>query len=248
MCEKWCHITCDGTSLEDYRYYQTTNDTPDIKWYCLYCTIKVNHKIFPFTLSDTSELVNINKSNNMEFLKNLPSLEIVHETSSYHKYSLPDVDELDVPTLLTSKYHSVDDFQKLKIQKNFNIFHSNVNGLENKLDTLENFLHEAQSGMDVIAISETSENKSHSFISNVNIDGFSPFSTPSNSKNGGTALFVKNNYNVMERTDLKVQHDDFETVWIEIKNPREKNIVCGCVYRHARQKIEPFFEYLLYFL
>ena len=93
-CDKWSHIKCDGTSLKDYNYYKTTNDSPDIKWFCLYCTIEQNHQHIPFTLCDTSDLVNINISDTMDFCKNLPSLEIIHETSSFYKYSLPDVDEL----------------------------------------------------------------------------------------------------------------------------------------------------------
>ena len=154
----------------------------------------------------------------MDFCKYLPSLEIVHETSSYYKYSLPDVNELDVPTLLTSKYHSVSDFQQLKIEKNFNIFHSNVNGLESKLDSLQNFLSGSKSALDVIAISETSEHSDQSFITNVNIDGFrSPFSTPSLSKKGGTTLYINNDFDVFERLDLKIQDQDFESVWVEIK-------------------------------
>ena len=243
-CDKWCHISCDGTSTEDYHFYQTTNDTPEIQWFCLYCTIKSNHQNFPFTLSDSSELVNINMSDNMDFLKSLPSLEIVHETTSFHKYSLPDVEELDVPTLLTSKYHSVFDFQKLKIHKNFNIFHSNVNGLETKLGTLENFLGGSKSAMDVIAITETSEHNDLSFISNVNIDGYSLFSTPTNSSRGGTALYVRKDLDSFERDDLKIQNPDFEGVWVEIKNDNSKNIVCGSLYRHPRQNSESFFKYI----
>ena len=245
MCDKWCHIGCDGTSDDKYKFYQTTNDNPEIKWFCLYCTIKSNHQKFPFTLCDTSDLLNINVSDTMEFCKNLPSLEIIHETSSFYKYSLPDVDELDVPTLLTSKYHSVNEFQKLKIEKNFNIFHSNVNGLESKLDTLQTFLSTAKSAMDVIAITETSEHSTQSFISNINIDDYTPaFSTPSLSQKGGTALYIKKAYNAFERNDLKVQHADFEGVWVEIKNDSDKNIVCGCVYRHPRRNPETFLQYL----
>ena len=244
-CDKWCHIRCDGTSDEEYSFYQTTNDKPDIKWFCLYCTIKTNHQNFPFTLCDKSDLFKINSSDTMDFCKNLPSLEIIHETSSFYKYSLPDVDELDAPTLLTSKYHSAQDFQNLKVEKNFNIFHANVNGLEGKFDTLHNFLATAKSAMDVIAITETSEHIDQSFITNVNLDGYyPPFSTPSLSKKGGTALYVSNIYNVLERNDLKVQNPDFEGVWAEIKNDSNKNVVCGCVYRHPRQNPEEFFQYL----
>ena len=73
------------------------------------------------------------------FCNFLPSLEIVHESSSLAKYSLPDPD-CDLPNLVNSKYHSVNEFQDLKIEKNFNIFHSNVNGLESKFGGLHTFL------------------------------------------------------------------------------------------------------------
>ena len=243
-CDKWCHIKCDGTSIEKYRYYQTTNDNPDVKWICLVCTMEYHHQNIPFTLCDTSDIVKINSSNTMEFCKNLPSLEIIHETSSFQKYSLPDVDELVVPTLLTSKYHTVYDFQKLKVEKNFNIFHSNVNGLESKFDTLHTFLAESLTAMSAIAITETSEHRTQSFISNVELDGYKLFSTPSSSAKGGVALYINKNYNSFERIDLNIQNDDFESVWGEIRNEKSKNIVCGCIYRHPRQNLESFFDYM----
>ena len=82
-----------------------------------------NH--IPFFHCDASELYNINNSDDLDFCKYLPSLEIVHQTSSFSKYNLPDVD--DIPILTTSKYHKVSDFHKLNKQANLNIFHSNVN-------------------------------------------------------------------------------------------------------------------------
>ena len=74
----------------------------------------------------------------MEFCKTIPSLEIIQESSSFEKYSLPDIDST-FPNLLTSKYHSVDEVQNLKIEKDFNIFHANVNGLESKFENLHSF-------------------------------------------------------------------------------------------------------------
>ena len=46
---------------------------------------------------------------------------------------------------ISNKYYSVGDLQKLKISKNFNIFHSNVNCLENKMDLLHEFLSSTSS-------------------------------------------------------------------------------------------------------
>ena len=152
-------------------------DNPDLEWHCLYCSLKEKHGIIPFTLSDTSELIKINNSDTMEFCKTIPSLEIIQETASYEKYSLPDIDST-FPNLLTSKYHSVNDVQNLKIEKDFNIFHSNVNGLESKFENLHTFLNGSKSAMDVVAISETTEHDVNSFLQNVEIEGYDLHSTP----------------------------------------------------------------------
>ena len=121
-CEKWCHISCDGTSVEQYRKLNSAGADHTAPWHCLVCTVQSHHEILPFTTCSLSELININKSDNLEFCHFLPSLEIIHESSSLAKYSLPDPD-CELPNLVNSKYHSVSEFQKLKIEKNFNIFH-----------------------------------------------------------------------------------------------------------------------------
>ena len=119
--------------------------------------------MIPFTLSDNSELLKINCSDTMEFCQSIPSLEIIQETSSYSKYSLPDIDST-FPNLLTSKYHSVHEVQELKIEKNLNIFHSNVDGLESKFENLHHFINGLKSAMDIIAITETGEKDGKSFL------------------------------------------------------------------------------------
>ena len=130
--------------------------------------MKDRQNYIPFFHCNVSDLVNLNNSDNLELCKHLPSLEVVHQTSSFSKYNLPDVDE--IPILTTSKYHSVSDFHKLQKQSNFNIFHSNINGLEGKFENLHQFLGEGKTAMDVIAITETTEDKVHSFINKVDIN------------------------------------------------------------------------------
>ena len=235
-CGKWCHLACDGTSLAQYRQYEGV-------WCCLACTVGFHHRHVPFTSCSLSELVNINNSDTMEFCNFLPSLEVVRESSSFAKYSQPDPD-LDLPNLVNSGYHSVSDFQNLNIQKNFNLFHSNVNGLETKLDALRTFLAGSRSSMDVVAITETSESEGDSFVSNVAIEGYKLFHTPTSSAKGGAALYVNSSYDTFERVDLKVQNDKFQSVWLEIKNSNSKNIICGCVYRHPRNNVDDFLSYI----
>ena len=81
-------------------------------------------------------------------------------------------------------------------------------------------------------------------MSNVSKEGYDSYFTPSNSSRGGTCIYVKNAFDSIERTDLNVQHDDFESSWIEIKNKRSKNIICGCIYRHPRYNLTDFIAYM----
>ena len=242
-CNKWCHPKCDGMSQKEFQYY-VDNDDPNIQWHCLYCTVKFNQKNIAFTLSDSHELIKINQSDSMSFCQFLPSEQIISETSKYETLTFDNDSDSEIPIMLNSKYHSVEAVQKLNNHKNFNIFHSNVDGLESKFDHLRNFLGGSRTPFDVIAISETSEHTDHSFIANVSLDNYEkPFSTATNTSKGGVCLYVKQGYDTIERTDLKKQNDLFEAVWVEIKNKNNKNIVCGCVYRHPRANCDEFFNY-----
>ena len=82
------------------------------------------------------------------------------------------------------------------------------------------------------------------FITNVTIEGYATYYTPSNSNKGGTALYVNEKFNFIERKDLSAQNDDYESVWVEIKNKLSKNIVTGCIYRHPRYNFKDFMHYL----
>ena len=54
-------------------------------------------------------------------------------------------------------YYEVKDIQKLKLNRSLNIFHSNTNGLESKMENLHEFLTSMSSKMDILAITETSQ-------------------------------------------------------------------------------------------
>ena len=50
---------------------------------------------------------------------------------------------------------------------------------------------------------------------------------PSYSSKGGTAIYVNKKFNIIERKNLNAQIEDYESVWVEIKNKFSKNIVTG---------------------
>ena len=87
--------------------------------------------------------------------------------------------------------------------------------------------------LDVLCISEISQKENTMFKRNINLDNFHPiFSTGSKTARGGTAIYVRNTHNTMERMDLKSCNLEYESTWVEIKNQKSKNILIGCIYRH----------------
>ena len=74
---------------------------------------------------------------------------------------------LSLPNHINNKYYSGGEVQKFKHFKNFNVFHSNVNGLENKMDLFHEFLSSTSSDFDVVTITETSQRNNDFFKTNV---------------------------------------------------------------------------------
>ena len=96
---------------------------------------------------------------------------------------------------------------------------------------------------DVIGISESKERKS-GFLTNVNLSGYVLHSQYSNTAAGGVALYVKDNLDYLIRDDLSIREDEFETLWIDIKNSKSQNILFGCAYRHPNTDVKKFNDYV----
>ena len=157
-------------------------------------------------------------------------------------------DDLDIKlsNIKECKYYSVEEFHNVKREKSFNIFHNNVNGLETKFGRLHHFLASSSVELDLIAITETSHNDDDKFKSNININNYNLFSTPTKTSKGGTAIFSSKKLDTIERIDLKVQHNHFESIWVEIKNKNCKNVICCSLYRHPHDTVDIYNEFLSY--
>ena len=226
-CDLWIHIGCNDTS--DVKYERLKTD--DHHWYCLVCVLKYNMNNVPFTRCDNSELNNINISNSMRFLESLPNVEVVNEATQFSNVSSNEA-SVKTPFKSSSNYHSVEDFKLLNISKHFNIFHTNINALESKLDNLYEFISGTSNKIDIVALTETSEKEDIGFLMDVEIDGYQKFNTASKSSKGGTAIYVNKYFDSFERIDLNINSLECESIWIEIKNKRSKNIVIASIYRH----------------
>ena len=118
-------------------------------WSCLLCIIQDNLTNVPFTRCGNKELENINNSNTMAFTESPPDKKMVNVTDNAA------MEELSSKTCC--RYYSVEEYQKLPKINNLNIFHTNINGLESKLDNLHRFISGSHPKLDILVITETSE-------------------------------------------------------------------------------------------
>ena len=197
-----------------------------------------------FNSRNTNELININLGFSVV---NTPH----HNNISDDQFSnLCDKDiDTNLPSKTCCKNYSITEFQTLKMDNNnLKIFHNNINGLEMKHDLLQNFLVNSSINFDIIAITETSlKNENNNFKTNICIEGYQNFSLSSKSNKGGSTIYAKSDLDILERTDLNISNDDYESIWLEIKNEKSKNIICGSVYRHPHNnndEFNNFFNYL----
>ena len=137
------------------------------------------------------------------------------------------------------------------IKNSLSLFHANVNGRESHFDEL--IISDANLKYNAICISETSQKDTAMFKRNVNLDNLHPiFSTGTKSAiyvrniaRGGSAIYVKNTHNTIVRIGLKSCNQEFESICMEIKNQKSKNIIIGCMYRHPHpNNLEEFNLYV----
>ena len=196
-----------------------------------------------YNSSDTNELININLG--------VPSEE-THgcNNTNYKQFTNRCDNDIDInlPSKTYCKNYSIEEFQSLKTNKtDLKIFHNNINGLENKHDLLQNFLANNTINVDIIAITETSLNTENiNFNSNIGLEGYRNYSIPSSSNKGGSTSYAERVLDILKRTDLNITNDDYESIWIEIKNEKSRNIIIGSIYRHACINNDNFNNFLKY--
>ena len=66
------------------------------------------------------------------------------------------------------------------------------------------------------------------------------YAQPPKSSAGGVAIYINNKFDHVKMDDISILHDDFESVWVEIKNKKGKNFLCGCMYCHPNSNVESF--------
>ena len=102
-------------------------------------------------------------------------------------------------------YYDVNDHNKIVInQSDLTVIHLNISSLALHIDKLELFLSLIKTKFDIICISESRITKNNSLTTNINIPGYNFEHTPTESKAGGSLMYISDKISYKLRNDLNV--------------------------------------------
>ena len=199
--------------------------------------------ILPFCDLTDEGLSLLNENDLPSSSDRLPSF----ETTSSLK-SLPNLNDFDVdvhcPQSIVSRYFEVPELSRIiDDEHDLAILHTNIRSLSQHHDELVSLSTIRSKGFDVIGVSEIWNSIKNPIVTNVDIPGYTFYSTQSNSQNGGVGLYIRQSFVTYPRNDLNLISDDFEVIWVEVDNKRNKNYLFCCTYRHPNSDIENITSY-----
>ena len=221
-CHLWVHIKCNKINTQTYRLLERDETT----WYCISCISTIQGKKIKF--------ISVNKKRSssenvlLDKLSDTINGENLENSSSYFDF----------------------DNVNTKFSKNqfdgINFFHMNISSLCHNFDELQTLLARINIKFNIIGITET-RLKKHS-IRNINVDlnVYAIEHTPTEASCGGALLCIYGSLNYIVRNDLKLyKKRELESVFIEIINPKGKNVIVACIYRHPSMNPTEFIDIYL---
>ena len=132
---------------------------------------------------------------------------------------------------------------KINSKSSFSVMHVNSCSLMCNLHKLTNLLLSLEFQFSVLGVTETWLNDCCS-AQLVDVDNYDFISKcRPNSHGGGVGLYVLNNQEFKLRDDLEVIDIDFaETLFIEIRKPRGRNIIVRVIYRPPDRNLDLFLQ------
>ena len=146
-----------------------------------------------------------------------------------------------------TRYFNPNESKEPLDKENFlKIFHLNISSSPYHCSELHSLLRECNIDFDVIGITESRIKRNQKALSNIEISNYKVEQCSTESANGGALLYVKNDTMYKVRNDLKMyKSKNLESIFIEIINTNNKNIVVGCVYHHPSMDANQFSEHYL---
>ena len=242
VCDQWIHIRCNAISAKKYNdLSQEDNTEPFICIICIQSNIPFSYETDEslyltatkgLNIASNIETININLyKQEKDLIKHISNLIIQNsndpenENNNYCEY-------YNVEKLCKSKFQS---------KNNFSVFHMNIQSLQFHIEDLKVLLQTLNFDFDIIAITETKLKKDVEPTSDINLQNYEYIHTPTEADKGGTLIYISTKINYKPRKDLQIYDSTrVESTVIEILNPKSKNTLIGCVYKHHNISEEEF--------
>ena len=125
---------------------------------------------------------------------------------------------------------------------NFSMLHSNARSLPRNFGSLKNYLACLNLMFNFIGVSETWLSDTNFDL--YNMDGYNFYDNHRSGRSGGgVGLFIKENFEYIERKDLEVNNEFLESVFIEIpvcSLLSSKKVIIGVIYRPPGTTLKDF--------
>ena len=241
LCKRWVHIKCNYITPTQYESLKVdvTN------WYCINCM----KEAIPFSNSN---------DDNLKLILQGKNLQLISETNQENKENqnaqlFKEIDQIKITnnTNITNEslYYTVSELnsktQKSK-QNNLSALHLNIGSLGLHIDELDTLTKLVDNNFDFIGISETKITKNTPPTINIELENYNTEHCPTESSKGGSLLYISKKYDYKVRKDLSLYKcKELESIFVEILNPKRKNIIVGCIYKHPCMDITEFNQFYI---
>ena len=148
----------------------------------------------------------------------------------------------------TSEYYTDNEFVKAFTTSNnsFSILNLIIRSISKNIGKLKEYLNIIKHNFSIITVQETWFTENSCLEYNMyNLPDYSLETINRIDCNvGGVGIYISNAVDYKVRTDLNSQNEIFESCFIEINMPNDKNIIIGSIYRHHHHSINEFNNYL----
>ena len=240
-CLAWFHMNCSGLN------FKSAKTAVKIDWFCAPCL----SSIFPFNHFDNDEefLLALRESNS-EFTFNIdPFKDLIFNPISE---TLTNINNLDSDehffnscTSNNNNYLLEDTFVSEHSNKfdQFSLIHFNARSLPHNFYKFTNYLNLLQFPFSIIGVSETWLTSTN--IAQCELDNYKLITCNRiNRQGGGVALYIRDNIDFVELTDLGINDDNIcQSLFIEFSINNRK-VVTGIIYRPPNADVSLFNDYL----
>ena len=142
------------------------------------------------------------------------------------------------------KYYELHEFKDIQNKsKFFSALHLNISSLDKHFDKLHTLLAETNHQFEIIGLTETRLSESIKNSRKYSIQNYKIEDKPTQASAGGAMLYIADHLPFIPREDLSNEiylAKSIESVFVEICEPKKKNVIVGCIYRHHTISTDDF--------